>query len=345
MWRPVHVIAGVAGLVAGDRAPWRASRGTTPGNRCQMPRDENAALGEHHGRRTLWLARRRGTRQARIPTRCRRSRRRHGGGGFVARLRDAECCAQETDSSIDLDMVSDLRDDDGACAGRDRCRSVDRCPDAVDESAFEHVDATPRAAFRGVVAEEARRHGGLGELGRPATDGQVLRPLHGLATDAVEFGPQHAVPALAGRHPRPVLERGPVPHVPAVAAVEVGNPVTRVVAMESGDRTVHGGTRLGRRGNRIASHGGAERCQAPSGFLSGFDEALFNGTELGIGIRRASGGLVVLLRRTLRTTSCSVIQLFHGPRRSCDSGRGSHRVIGKRIGTGGGESCAHKSMC
>jgi hypothetical protein len=61
---------------------------------------------------------------------------------------------------------------------------------------------------------------------------------------AVKDRAQTAPAPLARNHPLPVHPRRIVPHVLAVPAVQVGNPMALLVLMETDDLALHGGTGL-----------------------------------------------------------------------------------------------------
>jgi len=67
----------------------------------------------------------------------------------------------------------------------------------------------------------------------------ALGGLAPIAANAVELAAEPAVAALGRHGPRPELKRRLVPDVLAVAARELGDPVTGVVPMEPDDRALH----------------------------------------------------------------------------------------------------------
>ena len=73
--------------------------------------------------------------------------------------------------------------------------------------------------------------------------GVVMVRLVGAALLAVELGPDAALTALGGDHPRPVDPRRPMAHMLCVAALEIGHPIVPLVLVKSYDPSLHVGCR------------------------------------------------------------------------------------------------------
>ena len=118
----------------------------------------------------------------------------------------------------------------------------------------DHPDASPHAALRRVVGSKPVRDGRLVELRRPAVRVEPVRPLHPVAANAVELAAQHRGPPRLGQGPRAHREGRSMAHVLTMAAVEICDPVSKLVEMEAHDRALHGVIVPG------ARRGGREDC-------------------------------------------------------------------------------------
>ena len=159
--------------------------------------------------------------------------------GVAERPRELD---EESNRSLRLHPMPNLRDDDRARSRLDREGPVDRGAHLIAERSGEHVDSGPYAVLRSVLGPEPARDRRLVELRGSTICGKPVGPLHPVAAHAFELSAQHRLAPGVAHDPRSVHERRPVAHVLAMTASKIRDPVANLVEMKAGDRAFHGVT-------------------------------------------------------------------------------------------------------
>lgn len=112
-------------------------------------------------------------------------------------------------------------------------RHVGADPEA--DGALQNSQTTPGAGREPVPSPQAGWQGGLVERPGRAFDDQPRGQLGAVAPRAIKLGPETFCPPGLGEHPGAILERRLMADVLSMQTVKLGDPVTLVVPLETGD--------------------------------------------------------------------------------------------------------------